>query len=130
VFLALGGGFACGRGYITYGIFFVILICVVLILLTRFGYGTRRCEERQLRIKIPEDLNYADAFNDILEKYTKSYKLERIKSIDLGALFELTYHVILKNDTDLHAFIDELRCRNGNLTIALTVLEENAGFQV
>ena len=106
------------------------MICVVLILLTRFGYGTRRCEERQLRIKIPEDLNYADAFNDILEIYTKSYKLERIKSIDLGALFELTYHVILKNDTDLHAFIDELRCRNGNLTIALTVLEENAGFQV
>lgn len=105
------------------------MICVVLILLTRLGYGTRRCDERQLRIKIPEDLNYTNAFDDILNKYTKNYKLERIKSIDLGALFELTYHITLKNDMDLHAFIDELRCRNGNLTISLTALEESPGFQ-
>ena len=54
-----------------------------------------------------------------MEKYTKSYKLERIKSIDLGALFELTYHVTIPSETNVQEFIDELRCRNGNLEVMI-----------
>ena len=129
VFMALAGGFACGRGYVTYGIFFIILICVFMILLSRLGYGKKRMNVRKLRIKIPENLNYTDAFDDILKKYTKNFELEKIKTIDLGALFELTYHVTLSTDINEKEFIDELRCRNGNLTILLTAIDDKTSFK-
>ena len=100
-----------------------------MIALTRTGYGKQRMNVRKLRIKIPENLNYTDAFNDILDKYTKNYELERIKTIDLGALFELTYHVTLSANIDEKQFIDELRCRNGNLTIILTAIDDKTSFK-
>ena len=100
-----------------------------MILLSRLGYGKKRMNVRKLRIKIPENLNYTDAFDDILKKYTKNFELERIKTIDLGALFELTYHVTLSTDINEKEFIDELRCRNGNLTILLTAIDDKTSFK-
>ena len=72
-------------------------------------------------ITIPESLNYQGAFDEILKKYTKKYTLTRIKTTDLGSLFELNYNVIMLHDEDEQEFINELRCRNGNLNIILAV---------
>ena len=72
-----------------------------------------------LRITIPEDLNYQGAFDDILTRYTKKYSLERIKTTDLGSLYELRYNVTMYKDENEQEFINELRCRNGNLNIIL-----------
>jgi hypothetical protein len=40
---------------------------------------------------------------------------------DLGSLYELQYSITAKTDMDEKAFIDELRCRNGNLNITLVL---------
>ena len=59
---------------------------------------------------------------DILEQYTEQYDLKRrVKTTDLGSLFEVDYHVVVKNDTDEKTLLDELRCRNGNLSIILSM---------
>lgn len=81
----------------------------------------RETFEKVLKITIPENLNYQGAFDEILNKYTKKYSLTRIKTTDLGSLFELNYNVIMLNDQDEQEFINELRCRNGNLNIILAV---------
>lgn len=36
----------------------------------------------------------------------------------MGSLYELTYQVRLKSPAAQKVFLDELRCRNGNLTIS------------
>ncbi|MDY4975546.1 MAG: DUF4956 domain-containing protein, partial [Clostridia bacterium] len=36
---------------------------------------------------------------------------------DLGSVFILTYHILLKKDANEKELINELRCRNGNLDI-------------
>ena len=36
----------------------------------------------------------------------------------MGTLYELEYKVVLKDEQMPQAFLDELRCRNGNLNIS------------
>ena len=43
----------------------------------------------------------------------------------MGTMFELTYNVNMKDDSEEKTFIDELRTRNGNLNIILGVAETN-----
>ncbi|MPM24599.1 hypothetical protein SDC9_71082 [bioreactor metagenome] len=36
----------------------------------------------------------------------------------MGSMFELDYEIVMKKDTKQKSFIDEIRCRNGNLTVS------------
>ena len=59
-------------------------------------------------------------FDDILNEYLNSWELIQVKTTDMGSLFKLSYQVCFKENMNSKAFIDELRCRNGNLEIALS----------
>jgi len=90
---------------------------MAVLLLTAVNFGGADEHERVLRITIPESLDYDGLFDDLFEKYTKSCVLERVKTSNMGTLYELTYRVTLPDDHAPKAFLDELRCRNGNLNI-------------
>ena len=119
VFFTLGVGLACGMGYIAYGILFAIILCTVMVVLSITKYAKPKNKNMLLKITIPEDLDYQNCFDDILNQYTQDYKIQRVKTSDFGALFEIIYCICLKDDVDQKAFIDKLRCRNGNLSIVL-----------
>lgn len=119
VFFTLGVGLACGMGYIAYGVLFAIILCTVMVMLSVTKYAIPKVSNMQLKITIPEDLDYQDCFDDILNQYTQSYKVQRVKTSDFGALFEIIYTLRLKDDINQKEFIDKLRCRNGNLSIVL-----------
>ena len=76
-----------------------------------------RSTYRTLTIAIPESLDYTEIFEDIFYKYLNSYELDKVKTTNLGSMFELRYAVELKDIQEEKNMIDELRCRNGNLTI-------------
>ncbi len=122
-FFALGVGLACGMGYIAYAALFAIILCGVMVILKATRFGINKNKDMRLKITIPEDLDYQGIFNETLNEYTASYKLIKVKTSEFGSLFELAYDVILKNDIDTKRFIDDLRCKNGNLTIVLGVKE-------
>ena len=52
-----------------------------------------------------------------MKKYTTSHELVRVRTTNMGTLFELTYLISLKGAGMSKEFIDALRCRNGNLSI-------------
>ena len=83
---------------------------------------------RELKVTIPEDLNFTGVFDDIFEKLTVSHKLRCVKTSNMGSLYQLTYTLELKNPECEKELIDEMRCRNGNLDIvsncSATVTEE------
>lgn len=118
IFLAMAIGLATGMGYVAAAaIFFVILALFILLLtFTRFGAGKEN--ERSLKITIPEDLDYDGLFDDLFRQYTSSHELEKVKTSNMGTLYELEYKVVLKDEQMPRAFLDELRCRNGNLNIS------------
>lgn len=121
IFFDIAAGLASGVGLYGYGAVFVIILCAVMILSQKFGFFEKKSVQKTLKITIPENLNYQGAFDEILKKYTKKYALTKIKTTDLGSLFELCYSVIMLSDEDEQEFINELRCRNGNLNIILSV---------
>ena len=88
------------------------------VLLVSIRFGEPRKREKELKITIPENLDYTGIFDDLFEKYTKSAELIRVRTTSMGSLYELNYHITLRNEDIEKEFIDELRCRNGNLNIA------------
>jgi hypothetical protein len=117
IFLAMAIGLAVGTGYILIAALFLILAGAAIIVMTLTGFGGRRQLERTVRITIPENLDYTSIFEDLFNKYTSSCQLNKVKTTNMGSLFELTYLLELKNGESEKPFIDELRCRNGNLSI-------------
>lgn len=122
VFFTLAVGLALGMGYIGYGVLFTIILCVVMIILAKINFGDTKGNKLKLKITIPENMNYEDAFNDILDRFTTSWKLVRVKTKEFGALYELSYEVVMNPGTQKQ-FMDEVRTRNGNLTVSLTMEE-------
>jgi hypothetical protein len=81
--------------------------------------------DRSLRITVPEDLDFSGLFDDILNKYTVYHELITVKTTNMGSLYRLVYNVGMRDVSQQRAMIDELRCRNGNLEIALSHQEAN-----
>lgn len=123
VFFTMAVGLACGMGFIPYAIVFTVVVCLIMIVLHLTHFASAKSECLQLTVTIPENMNYQGLFDDLLMKYTESWKLKRVKTSDFGTLFDIVYQVRMKTDTDQKKFIDELRCRNGNLTISLVLKE-------
>jgi hypothetical protein len=119
LFFAMALGFVTGMGYLFYATLFFLLIGAASLLLTVSRFGQGEMDRRVLRVTIPENLDYDGLFEDLFEKYALSAELDRVKTTNMGSLYELTYFVRLKSTSMPKAFIDDLRCRNGNLNISL-----------
>ena len=123
VFMAMASGLSCGLGYLTLGFAVVVMLSVIIVLVNFAGAKIIKNECRQLRILIPEDMDYQGVFDDLLKEYTTRASLERIKTTNMGTLYELTYMVYLKGGINEKKFMDEIRTRNGNLTVIMSKQE-------
>ena len=118
IFLAMVAGLVTGMGYLAYAVLFALILCILFLLLGRFDPEARGLQ-KTLRLTIPEDLDYDGVFDPLLKEYCKNWKLQQVKTVNMGSLFRLNYLVTLKPGANEKAFIDALRCHNGNLEIAL-----------
>ena len=125
IFFTLAVGLACGMGYIGYAVIFTVTLCSLMFILNLLKFASPKGKSMHLKRTIPEDLNYDGVFDKILNEYTNSYHIERTRTRDFGALFELNYMIQLKDNINQKQFLDELRCRNGNLNLSLTL----SGFE-
>jgi hypothetical protein len=80
-------------------------------------------------VTIPEDINFSEVFDDLFEKYTSKHEVVSVKTSNMGSLYKLHYNISLKKDADVKEFIDEIRCRNGNLEISMSRQEDN-GYEL
>ena len=119
IFFAMAIGLAVGMGHITYATIFTIITSIALIILQKSNFGNKKTNDKHLKITIPENLDYPNIFNDIFDKYTNKIELEKVKTTNMGSMFELSYNINLKDNINEKEFIDEIRVRNGNLTVNL-----------
>ncbi len=117
LFLAMAIGLAAGMGFVGLAVLAFVIISAVLLLLTAVRFGQPAPAERALKITIPENLDYEGLFDDLFAKYTRTHTLVRVKTSNMGTMYELEYRIILPQDSIPKEFIDALRCRNGNLNI-------------
>ncbi len=126
VFFAMAVGLATGMGQIWFALMLTIIGTVMIVLFNKVSLFDRNSKEKELKILIPENLDYTDVFNDIFSEYTKKVSLVKSKTTNMGSMFELTYSVILKDKVKEKDFIDKIRMRNGNLKISLSSDIDNA----
>ena len=125
LFLAMGAGLIAGMGYLGFAVLFTIVMCAVFVLYNCLDFGTKKnaATFKTFTITIPEDLDYSSVFDDVFAEYTRSHDLIRVKTTNMGSMFKLTYNVELADATREKEMIDKLRCRNGNLEIAVSKQE-------
>lgn len=125
IFLAMAAGLAAGTGYIGLAILLVIIVGAVSMIFTLTCLDEDPENMKELRITIPESLDYSGAFDDILDSYTSEYSLDQVKTTNMGSLYKLTYRIRLSDIRYEKEMIDALRCRNGNLDISCGRIPEN-----
>ena len=127
VFFAMASGLACGLGYITFAVIFTVVIILVLVALSITDFADKNAGKKQLRITIPENLNYTHAFDGIFDNFLSSKELTKVKTTNMGTMFELTYIIEMNKDINEKEFIDSLRVVNGNLNITLGMIDTVSG---
>lgn len=118
IFLAMAVGLATGMGYIGIGAVMVVCVGALMALLVAFNFGESGSHLKELKITIPENLEYEGLFDDLMASYTKNCRLMRVKTVNMGSLYELQYQVSLDKSKSEKEFMDAIRCRNGNLTVS------------
>jgi len=118
IFFAMVIGFIAGMGFLLFALIFLVAIGATLFITVTLVM--EKSETRILRIVLPESLDFNGLFDDVFAKYARDVVLKRVRTTNMGSLYELTYHLQMNNTNETKAFIDELRCRNGNLNILLS----------
>lgn len=130
LFAAMGMGLIMGMGYIGYAALFTCLIGIAMLVYAGISAGDKKNIRKSLKITIPENLNYTDVFDEVLSKYTKSYRLKQVKTSNMGSLFKLSYEIVLSDPSLEKEFLDDLRVRNGNLEISISDYQTQSAEQL
>ncbi len=120
ILFSVATGLCYGIGAYSYALAAIVIMFVLIIAMAKLNaFAPKGC--KTLKIAIAENMNYEGVFDPVFEKYCDFYSLKKVSSVDLGTLFECVYEIELKKGKSEKEFLDELRCKNGNLNISLLV---------
>lgn len=120
VFFAMMVGLACGMGHILFAAVITVIAVIAILIFSYTNFLEPNQKQRVLKIVVPEDLDYEEVFDEIFAKYTSRAKLIRMKTMNMGSLYKLTYDVTMKNGVKEKDFLDEIRVKNCNLKVLLS----------
>lgn len=121
VLFTMASGLACGVGAFGYAVLFTVILCVLMFVLSRFNFGGKKSQQKTLKVTIPENLSYEEALNEVFHTFNIPFDLKKIRTTELGSLYELVYNVTIHESVNQKQFLDAIRTRNGNLDISLTM---------
>jgi len=119
IFMAMAAGLAFGMGYLACGVLFLLFSGSVLLLAAKTRVWEPKPDHRakKLCVTLPEGTDYTHLFDDLWAAYTESCEVVKVKTVNMGSMFRVTYLIRLRDPAREKALIDEIRCRNGNLEI-------------
>lgn len=117
IFLVMTVGLATGMGYLTYGAFITVFIGVILLASRFLPLFAKKEKMQMLQITIYENLDYTGIFDDLFDQYLSFVEQETVKTVNMGSMYQITYHIIQKDRKLEKEFMDAVRTRNGNLTV-------------
>jgi hypothetical protein len=121
VLFTMAAGLACGVGAYGYAVLFTVVLCLLMFFLKAIKFGAKTSTQKLLKVTIPENLNYERTFDEVFNIFSVKYELLKVRTTELGSLYELVYAITLSPDTDQKELLDAIRVRNGNLDISLTM---------
>ena len=125
VFLAAAVGLCLGAGYVAVACLLMALCLLFHGVLSACGFGRGAENQRELRITIPEDLTEDGLFDDLLSAHFGFWTLIRVRTVDMGAAYQLVYRGILRYPGSARRFLDAVRERNGNLPVSMGIVTDD-----
>lgn len=119
VFLAMCVGLVTGMGYLALAAIVTAAIGGGYLLLAASPFGREADNERTLLVSVPESMDYVGMLDDLLDARTTHHELKSVKTGAMGTVYKLTYAIGSKGAAEDKALMDEIRCRNGNLEVAI-----------
>jgi len=119
IFFTMAVGMAVGTKFYLLAVVAAVVICLVILIMTRFNWYARRVVSQILKIQVPNDAQFDTLFDDLFVKYTSSSELISVDSIHGGMLTELTYSVGLKKPSKIQSLLTEIKKLNGNNRVTL-----------
>ena len=124
IFLAMGAGLIAGMGYLGFAALFTVVMCAMFTVYNLLAENAKgEALQKTVKITISEDLDYPNVFEEVFSEYTKKCELVKVKTVNMGSMFRLTYDITLKDLTLEKQMIDRIRERNGNLEIMVSKRE-------
>ncbi|MBN2377744.1 MAG: DUF4956 domain-containing protein [Sedimentisphaerales bacterium] len=124
VFFAMAAGMACGTGFFLEGITMTLIICLVIILLSKFDYGLKRTVDKLLTVRVPAKFDYEKQFAEHFIKFLTSYSLVTVETVQQGIMTELTYNIRFKKKIDEQNFLNGVRQLNENNKVSLVYRDQ------
>jgi len=125
IFMAMGVGLACVAQYYLPAIIFTVIICLLIFIMSYLNYGRKKGLQKLLKISIPENLNYEGIFDEVFKKYLEDYEFIGVKTAGMGTIFELTYSIRHKPESNDKMLMDEIRVINGNLGVSIVLDQQS-----
>lgn len=120
IFFAMMIGLACGMGHVLFGTVITVIAVIAIVLFSCTKFLEPDHHDKILKVVIPEDMDYDEVFDEIFKKYTSRHNLVRMKTMNMGSLYKLTYDVRIKHGVKEKDFLDEIRIKNMNLKVLLS----------
>lgn len=117
VFLGMVSGLLMSTGFVIPAL--LVTLILGLILAAASAIVRRISAPWTLRILIPENTESFTPYTGLLKRYGKSVRLEKVRSMNMGTMYELEYTMV----PDMHQsaeMIEEIRRLNHNLNVQLS----------
>ena len=124
IFLAAAVGLCLGAGYVAVACLLMVLCLAFHAVLSACRFGQAADNQREVRISIPESLDYDGLFEDLLDAHFAVHELIRVRTVEMGTAYQLIYRGVLRDPGAGKRFLDAVRERNGNLPVSLARIAE------
>lgn len=124
IFLAAAVGLCLGAGYVAVACLLMVLCLAFHAVLSACKFGQAADNQREVRISIPESLDYDGLFEDLLDAHFAIHELIRVRTVEMGTAYQLIYRGVLRDPGAGKRFLDAVRERNGNLPVSLARIAE------
>ena len=118
IFASMAIGMLLGMGYVAFAAIVFAAVALMFLLVTSLRLGEMH-SAKTLKIRVPEDLEFDGMFDDLMDRYTTFRETEKVRTVNMGTEYEITYLVRLRDDERTKEFLDAIRIRNGNLNVYL-----------
>ena len=118
IFDSMAIGMLLGMGYVLFAALVFAAVAFMFLLVTTLRLGELHTA-RTLRVRVPEDLEYDGMFDDLLEEYTSHREIEKVRTVNMGTEYEISWLVRLREPEKTKEFLDAIRVRNGNRNVCL-----------
>jgi uncharacterized membrane protein YhiD involved in acid resistance len=119
IFFTMAIGMAIGTKFYLLAVVAAVVICLVILIMTRFNWYSRKVVSQILKVQIPNNSKFDNLFDNLFLKYTHTSELISVDTVHSGMLTELTYSLGLKKHSKIQEFLSELKQLNNNNRVTL-----------